>query len=145
MKTTQIDRITSVILVFLGTFFYSITRNYSSSAAAFPKTISIITIIFAVLLFLSTLKSKFSVTIKKEEGKEEEKYIFWQFAPIVVMSVFYIYFISLLGYFIITPIYIFCSMFVLKVRDLKLLIIVPLFSTVLLFLVFKSFLNVPLP
>ena len=27
MKTTKIDRITSVILLFLGIFFYSITRN----------------------------------------------------------------------------------------------------------------------
>ena len=141
MKITKIDQITSIILLFLGILFYSITKNYPSGAAAFPRAICIIIIVLAVLLFLSSLNPKFSVKIKKEENK----FIFWQFASIAVMTIFYIYFIILLGYFMITPIYIFCSMFVLRVRNSKLLIMVPLFSTILLFLTFRTFLNVPLP
>jgi len=141
MKTTKIDQITSVILLFLGILFYSITRNYPSSAAAFPRAICSIIIVLAVLLFLSSLNTKFSVTIKKEENK----FIFWQFAFIIGITIFYYYLISHLGYFSITPIYIFCTMFVLKVRNWKLLVIVPLISTASLFLVFRTFLSVPLP
>jgi len=141
MSTLLIDRITAVVIFVISLFFYNLAKDYPRGAADFPTMVLGVLFVLAILLFLLSFKKELTIKIKKKK----EKVILPQLLSIIFLSIIYCYLISRINYFIVTPLFIIFSMYALKVRNFKLLIAIPVGTTIVLFLVFKTLLNVPLP
>ena len=121
-----------------------------------------------VAAFLSELKAKAFRSLEKSEilltadtvvvfenkilGKpknveEEDKFkgnLFKQFFFVIAISVVYVILIDIIGFFVSTAIYLFVTMVALK-SNVKWSIVVSILFPIFLYLVFVSFLKVPVP
>ena len=142
MNQALIDRLTAMVLIIISFFLYNTSNNYPVSASIFPKSVLIILISLSAVLFLITFKKNLVIKYKQ---KNSSKINLNQLINIALLSIFYCFLLKYINYFITTPIFTFLSIFVLKVRNWKTLIGVPILTTSILFLIFRTLLSVPFP
>ena len=121
---------------------YKLPLNWSSSlsSSASLGLMVFLTLLLAINTFL--IKPKNS-----EEDKEEDQFkgnLYGQFFLIMALSAVYVILIDIIGFFVTTAIYLFVTMVTLK-SNIKWSIVVSILFPVFLYLIFVSFLKVPVP
>ena len=102
------------------------------------------------MVFLTLLLAINTFLIKPknaEEEKGEDQFkgnLYGQFFFVIVLSAVYVVLIDIIGFFVTTAIYLFVTMVILK-SNIKWSIVVSIVFPIFLYLVFVSFLKVPVP
>ena len=99
------------------------------------------------MLFLTILLAINTFIVKPKNVEEEDKFkgnLFKQFFFVIAISVVYVILIDIIGFFVSTAIYLFVTMVALK-SNVKWSIVVSILFPIFLYLVFVSFLKVPVP
>lgn len=137
----------SVILAIVAVIFYVLSGSFTAPVnpvdigpAAFPRLMAIIILLLAAAqIFLS---------IKKNKAPDSEKVAFgyWQgcLAGLALMCA-YAFLMPRLGYYVVTPFFIFAIMVLMGNRKWVQMVLVTLGFTLFAFLVFTKLLGVMLP
>lgn len=135
----NIDRAVAIVFMFISGYFFYQTFALPHDSVVYPRFIIGIMFLMALLLFIQSFMKQAG------SGKDIFGHVVWKrFIVVFVMTFSYIVFINLLGFFTSTFMYLGILMFLLRV-DLKVISLsVPIFLLIL-YLVFKTMLNVPLP
>ena len=100
-----------------------------------------LTLLLAINTFLIKPKNM------EEDKEEEDKFkgnLYGQFFFVIALSAVYVILIDIIGFFVTTAIYLFVTMVALK-SSIKWSIVVSILFPIFLYLIFVSFLKVPVP
>ena len=147
MFTWTGEVIISIILAIISIVFFVISGSFTAPVnpvdigpSAFPRLMAGITVVLAVVqILLSVRKSKANDADKASFG-------YWQgcIAGFALMCV-YAFLMPMLGYYVVTPPFIFAVMVLMGNRKWLQMILVTLGFTLFAFLVFTKLLGVMLP
>ena len=135
------DRFLTIGLFVLEAFYFFLIKPLPPKAARYPE------FVLSLMLFLTILLAINTFIIKPKNVEEEDKFkgnLFKQFFFVIAISVVYVILIDIIGFFISTAIYLFVTMVALK-SNVKWSIVVSILFPIFLYLVFVSFLKVPVP
>lgn len=135
------DRFLTIGLFVLEAFYFFLIKQLPPKAARYPQ------FVLSLMLFLTILLAINTFIIKPKNVEEEDKFkgnLFKQFFFVIAISVVYVILIDIIGFFVSTAIYLFVTMVVLK-SNVKWSIVVSILFPIFLYLVFVSFLKVPVP
>jgi len=140
MKMAVKDKITAAVIFIISIAGYIKAGEYEmGGASTFPKAIFMGSIVLSVALFLAAQFDFY-------KGKEKKENInIKRMGMIIGITILYFVLIDTVGYFIVTPLFLFLLSIILGYKNKKILFLYPLFFSIFLYLVFRSFLNVPLP
>jgi len=131
-------------IVFVAVLFYYQSLKLPKAGYQLPRLLSSIILILVLIDIVSTV---FRKIYKLEDGKKDtrlmdinKKFLFFLFFTSV-----YIFLIQIVGYFIMTPVYLFITFMILKSMKLLTNIIVTLVFTIFIYALFVRFLNLPVP
>ena len=135
------DRFLTIGLFVLEAFYFFLIKQLPPKAASYPG------FVLSLMLFLTILLAINTFIIKPKNVEEEDKFkgnLFKQFFFVIAISVVYVILIDIIGFFVSTAIYLFVTMVALK-SNVKWSIVVSILFPIFLYLVFVSFLKVPVP
>ena len=135
------DRFLTIGLFVLEAFYFFLIKQLPPKAARYPEFVLSLMLILTILLAINTF------IIKPKNVEEEDKFkgnLFKQFFFVIAISVVYVILIDIIGFFVSTAIYLFVTMVALK-SNVKWSIVVSILFPIFLYLVFVSFLKVPVP
>ena len=138
------DKFLTIGLFILEAFYFLLIKQLPPKAARYPYFVLGLMVFLTLLLAINTFIIKPKNT---EEDKEEDQFkgnLYGQFFLIMALSAVYIILIDIIGFFITTAIYLFVTMVTLK-SNIKWSIVVSILFPVFLYLIFVSFLKVPVP
>ena len=138
------DKFLTIGLFILEAFYFLLIKQLPPKAARYPYFVLGLMVFLTLLLAINTfiIKPKNS-----EEDKEEDQFkgnLYGQFFLIMALSAVYVILIDIIGFFVTTAIYLFVTMVALK-SSVKWSIVVSILFPVFLYLIFVSFLKVPVP
>ena len=138
------DKFLTIGLFILEAFYFLLIKQLPAKAARYPYFVLGLMVFLTLLLAINTfiIKPK-----NAEEDKEEDQFkgnLYGQFFLIMALSAIYVILIDIIGFFITTAIYLFVTMVTLK-SSIKWSIVVSILFPVFLYLIFVSFLKVPVP
>ena len=138
------DKFLTIGLFILEAFYFLLIKQLPPKAARYPYFVLVLMVFLTLLLAINTfiIKPKNS-----EEDKEEDQFkgnLYGQFFLIMALSAVYVILIDIIGFFVTTAIYLFVTMVTLK-SNIKWSIVVSILFPVFLYLIFVSFLKVPVP
>ena len=138
------DKFLTIGLFILEAFYFLLIKQLPPKAARYPYFVLGLMVFLTLLLAINTfiIKPKNS-----EEDKEEDQFkgnLYGQFFLIMALSAVYVILIDIIGFFVTTAIYLFVTMVILK-SSIKWSIVVSIVFSIFLYLVFVSFLKVPVP
>ncbi|MDU1909696.1 tripartite tricarboxylate transporter TctB family protein [Fusobacterium sp.] len=133
------DKILTIGLLILETFYFVLIKRLPENAAKYPMFVCILLIVLTIMLGIRSFTSK-----EKYRGKLFADLQLKQFLFIIIISAIYIFLIELLGFFVTTFIYLMVAMIGLK-ANIKLSAITSIAFCILIYLVFVAFLKVPVP
>ena len=138
------DKFLTIGLFILEAFYFILIKQLPAKAARYPYFVLGLMVFLTLLLAINT----FIIKPKNiEEDKEEDKFkgnLYGQFFFVIVLSAVYVVLIDIIGFFVTTAIYLFVTMVILK-SNIKWSIVVSIVFSIFLYLVFVSFLKVPVP
>lgn len=123
-------------LIFCGVYYY---QTLSISSAGYPQVLLIILFILSIIWLL------IDIFVKKVKEDVKENIVLSRVIIFALSSLFYYFLIEIIGFYIITPIFMIFLMYVLGVKNIKLLLGVSIFFTFFLYLAFSIFLSLPAP
>ena len=135
------DRFLTIGLFVLEAFYFFLIKQLPPKAARYAE------FVLSLMLFLTILLAINTFIIKPKNVEEEDKFkgnLFKQFFFVIAISVVYVILIDISGFFVSTAIYLFVTMVALK-SNVKWSIVVSILFPIFLYLVFVSFLKVPVP
>ena len=135
------DRFLTIGLFVLEAFYFFLIKQLPPKAARYPE------FVLSLMLFLTILLAINTFIIKPKNVEEEDKFkgnLFKQFFFVIAISVVYVILTDIIGFFVSTAIYLFVTMVALK-SNVKWSIVVSILFPIFLYLVFVSFLKVPVP
>ena len=138
------DKFLTIGLFILEAFYFILIKQLPPKAARYPYFVLGLMVFLTLLLAINTFLIKPKNT---EENKEEDQFkgnLYGQFFLIMALSAVYVILIDIIGFFVTTAIYLFVTMIVLK-SNIKWSIVVSIVFPIFLYLVFVSFLKVPVP
>ena len=138
------DKFLTIGLFILEAFYFLLIKQLPPKAARYPYFVLGLMVFLTLLLAINTfiIKPK-----NAEEDKEEDQFkgnLYGQFFLIIALSAVYVILIDIIGFFVTTAIYLFVTMVALK-SSVKWSIVVSILFPVFLYLIFVSFLKVPVP
>ena len=138
------DKFLTIGLFILEAFYFLLIKQLPPKAARYPYFVLGLMVFLTLLLAINTfiIKPK-----NAEEDKEEDQFkgnLYGQFFLIMALSAVYVILIDIIGFFVTTAIYLFVTMVTLK-SNIKWSIVVSILFPVFLYLIFVSFLKVPVP
>ncbi|OFO26531.1 hypothetical protein HMPREF3051_10665 [Fusobacterium sp. HMSC064B11] len=138
------DKFLTIGLFILEAFYFLLIKQLPPKAARYPYFVLGLMVFLTLLLAINTfiIKPK-----NAEEDKEEDQFkgnLYGQFFLIMALSAIYVILIDIIGFFVTTAIYLFVTMVTLK-SNIKWSIVVSILFPVFLYLIFVSFLKVPVP
>ena len=138
------DKFLTIGLFILEAFYFLLIKQLPPKAARYPYFVLGLMVFLTLLLAINTfiIKPK-----NAEEDKEEDQFkgnLYGQFFLIMALSAIYVILIDIIGFFVTTAIYLFVTMVILK-SNIKWSIVVSIVFPIFLYLVFVSFLKVPVP
>jgi hypothetical protein len=149
---SQMDRISSLTILVVTAFLYSLTIKFRGDAGMFPKAILIAITVLTLLLFLTSF---IAPNVEKNEEKKQSVGLFnflkkkrERSIHLFVFSastVTYVFIIPLLGFYLSTFIFMMISFLYCGMKSKVALVLTPLLSTVFLYLVFTQWLSVQVP
>ena len=137
------DKFLTIGLFILEAFYFLLIKQLPPKAARYPYFVLGLMVFLTLLLAINT----FIIKPKNEEDKEEDQFkgnLYGQFFLIMALSAVYVILIDIIGFFVTTAIYLFVTMVTLK-SNIKWSIVVSILFPVFLYLIFVSFLKVPVP
>ena len=137
------DKFLTIGLFILEAFYFLLIKQLPPKAARYPYFVLGLMVFLTLLLAINT----FLIKPKNTEDKEEDQFkgnLYGQFFLIMALSAVYVILIDIIGFFVTTAIYLFVTMIVLK-SNIKWNIVVSILFPIFLYLVFVSFLKVPVP
>ena len=138
------DKFLTIGLFILEAFYFLLIKQLPPKAARYPYFVLGLMVFLTLLLAINTfiIKPK-----DAEEDKEEDQFkgnLYGQFFLIMALSAVYVILIDIIGFFVTTAIYLFVTMVALK-SSVKWSIVVSILFPIFLYLIFVSFLKVPVP
>ena len=138
------DKFLTIGLFILEAFYFFLIKQLPEKAARYPLFVLGLMVFLTLLLAINTfiIKPK-----NAEEDKEEDQFkgnLYGQFFLIMALSAIYVILIDIIGFFVTTAIYLFVTMVALK-SSVKWSIVVSILFPIFLYLIFVSFLKVPVP
>ena len=137
------DKFLTIGLFILEAFYFLLIKQLPPKAARYPYFVLGLMVFLTLLLAINTLLIK----PKNTEDKEEDQFkgnLYGQFFLIMALSAVYVILIDIIGFFVTTAIYLFVTMVALK-SSVKWSIVVSILFPIFLYLIFVSFLKVPVP
>ena len=137
------DKFLTIGLFILEAFDFLLIKQLPPKAARYPYFVLGLMVFLTLLLAINT----FLIKPKNTEDKEEDQFkgnLYGQFFLIMALSAVYVILIDIIGFFVTTAIYLFVTMVTLK-SNIKWSIVVSILFPVFLYLIFVSFLKVPVP
>lgn len=139
------DRFLTIGLFILEAFYFLLIKQLPPKAARYPYFVLGLMVFLTLLLAINTFLIKPKNLEEDREGEEKFKNVLYgQFFFIIALSAVYVILIDIIGFFVTTAIYLFASMRVLK-SNIKWSIVVSILFPIFLYLIFVSFLKVPVP
>lgn len=138
------DKFLTIGLFILEAFYFLLIKQLPPKAARYPYFVLGLMVFLTLLLAINTFFIKPKNT---EENKEEEQFkgnLYGQFFLVIALSAVYVILIDIIGFFVTTAIYLFVTMLALK-SNIKWSIVVSILFPIFLYLIFVSFLKVPVP
>ena len=138
------DKFLTIGLFILEAFYFLLIKQLPPKAARYPYFVLGLMVFLTLLLAIHTFLIKPKNT---EENKEEDQFkgnLYGQFFLVIALSAVYVILIDIIGFFVTTAVYLFVTMLALK-SNIKWSIIVSILFPIFLYLVFVSFLKVPVP
>ena len=138
------DKFLTIGLFILEAFYFLLIKQLPPKAARYPYFVLGLMVFLTLLLAINTFLIK---PKNSEEDKEEDQFkgnLYGQFFLIMALSAIYVILIDIIGFFVTTAIYLFVTMVTLK-SSIKWSIVVSILFPVFLYLIFVSFLKVPVP
>ena len=138
------DKFLTIGLFIFEAFYFYLIKQLPEKAARYPFFVLGLMVFLTLLLAINTFLIKPKNT---EEDKGEDQFkglLYGQFFLIIVLSAVYIVLIDIIGFFVTTAIYLFVTMVTLK-SNIKWSIVVSILFPIFLYLIFVSFLKVPVP
>ena len=121
----------------ISAFFFYNSRNLPNSAALFPRLIAALVALFSVLMAAQAHKAE-----KPAEEPGQEIHATLCFTVTIAV---YIYLIPILGFFIITPIYIVFTYMYLKAANFFAAAAIGVLFSAFIYALFVGFLKLPVP
>ena len=137
------DKFLTIGLFILEAFYFLLIKQLPPKAARYPYFVLGLMVFLTLLLAINT----FLIKPKNTEDKEEDQFkgnLYGQFFLIMALSAVYVILIDIIGFFVTTAIYLFVTMVALK-SSVKWSIVVSILFQIFLYLIFVSFLKVPVP
>ena len=137
------DKLLTIGLFILEAFYFLLIKQLPPKAARYPYFVLGLMVFLTLLLAINT----FLIKPKNTEDKEEDQFkgnLYGQFFLIMALSAVYVILIDIIGFFVTTAIYLFVTMVALK-SSVKWSIVVSILFPIFLYLIFVSFLKVPVP
>ena len=139
------DKFLTIGLFILEVFYFVLIKQLPPKAARYPYFVLGLMVFLTLLLAINT----FIIKPKniEEDKEEEDKFkgnLYGQFFFVIALSAVYVILIDIIGFFVTTAIYLFVTMVILK-SNIKWSIVVSIVFSIFLYLVFVSFLKVPVP
>ena len=137
------DKFLTIGLFILEAFYFILIKQLPPKAARYPYFVLGLMVFLTLLLAINT----FLIKPKNTEDKEEDQFkgnLYGQFFLIMALSAVYVILIDIIGFFVTTAIYLFVTMVALK-SSVKWSIVVSILFPIFLYLIFVSFLKVPVP
>ena len=138
------DKFLTIGLFILEAFYFLLIKQLPPKAARYPYFVLGLMVFLTLLLAINTFLIKPKNT---EENKEEDQFkgnLYGQFFLVIALSAVYVILIDIIGFFVTTAIYLFVTMVALK-SSVKWSIVVSILFPIFLYLIFVSFLKVPVP
>ena len=138
------DKFLTIGLFILEAFYFFLIKQLPEKAARYPLFVLGLMVFLTLLLAINTFLIKPKNT---EENKEEDQFkgnLYGQFFLVIALSAVYVILIDIIGFFVTTAIYLFVTMVALK-SSIKWSIVVSILFPIFLYLIFVSFLKVPVP
>ena len=138
------DKFLTIGLFILEAFYFILIKQLPPKAARYPYFVLGLMVFLTLLLAIHTFLIKPKNT---EENKEEDQFkgnLYGQFFLVIALSAVYVILIDIIGFFVTTAVYLFVTMLALK-SNIKWSIIVSILFPIFLYLIFVSFLKVPVP
>lgn len=136
------DKFLTIALFIIEVFYFCLIKQLPKKAAKYPYFILGLLIILTISLAINTFLLKKNSNIEDENIFKDMQYA--QFFKVIVLSAIYIFLIDIIGFFSITAIYLFVMMISLK-SSFKWSLFSSIVFPIFLYLVFVSFLRVPIP
>ena len=136
----------SIIIILLSLFFFYETFNFQITnprdigPAFLPRVYSLILLSLGVILLVNKIKKYKTKTIKQQDVRKFNKAILAMFLLFI-----YILITPYLGFYLGTPIIILTFLWVTGIRNLIILLGVPIGITLLIYLLFYQLLGIPIP
>ena len=138
------DKFLTIGLFILEAFYFLLIKQLPPKAARYPYFVLGLMVFLTLLLAINTFLIKPKNT-EEEKGEDQFKgNLYGQFFFVIVLSAVYVVLIDIIGFFVTTAIYLFVTMVILK-SNIKWSIVVSIVFPIFLYLVFVSFLKVPVP
>ena len=137
------DKFLTIGLFILEAFYFLLIKQLPPKAARYPYFVLGLMVFLTLLLAINT----FLIKPKNTEDKEEDQFkgnLYGQFFLIMALSAVYVILIDIIGFFVTTAVYLFVTMLALK-SNIKWSIVVSILFPIFLYLIFVSFLKVPVP
>jgi len=138
------DKFLTIGLFILEAFYFILIKQLPPKAARYPYFVLGLMVFLTLPLAIHTFLIKPKNT---EENKEEDQFkgnLYGQFFLVIALSAVYVILIDIIGFFVTTAVYLFVTMLALK-SNIKWSIIVSILFPIFLYLIFVSFLKVPVP
>ena len=138
------DKFLTIGLFILEAFYFLLIKQLPPKAARYPYFVLGLMVFLTLLLAINTFLIK-PKNAEEEKGEDQFKgNLYGQFFFIMALSAVYVILIDIIGFFVTTAIYLFVTMVTLK-SSIKWSIVVSILFPVFLYLIFVSFLKVPVP
>ncbi|WP_100012679.1 tripartite tricarboxylate transporter TctB family protein [Lentibacillus sediminis] len=137
--------IASVLVLIFCTVFFLESLNYPASAARLPQILIILVALLAIGMFIEAFIKNKKTDVKSAVKKEAEKINVKRVVLFTILIALYIILIDVIGYFIVTPVFLFVAMTYLRATKVYMALILSIGFTVFIYGLFSMFLNIPLP
>ena len=134
----------SVILILCGIFFIE-SLNYPNHVALLPQILIILISLLAIGMSVEYYYKNKKAENNENENNENEKVNLKDLFIMGGLTLVYILTIDFLGYFIVTPLFIFISLIYLKASKFITAILISLIIPLFIYVIFRTFLNIPIP
>ena len=138
------DKFLTIGLFILEAFYFLLIKQLPPKAARYPYFVLGLMVFLTLLLAINTFLIK-PKNAEEEKGEDQFKgNLYGQFFFVIALSAVYVILIDIIGFFVTTAIYLFVTMVTLK-SSIKWSIVISILFPVFLYLIFVSFLKVPVP
>ncbi len=136
----------AALATLLAAVFYYHTLSLAEAAYQLPRILIAVVVLLAIGMFLEAYVKYRRERADKEKKEVPEERIHYARAALFALMIFlYILAINPLGYFVTTPAFIISALFFLKAARARTILIITVFFTVFVYLLFVKFLHLPIP